>query len=237
MTATPSPDSARAQATRAVARALFDTGCVQARHGFAAEPFRLPSGWASPVYMDCRKLISYPRIRRELVEQCLALLRERGIGGLDAVAGAETSGIALGAWLADALDLPLQYVRKKPRGFGPATQVEGVVKAGQRVLLVDDVMAGGQSQVSFCRALAAAGTPVKDAFVVFDYGAFPTAELLKPLGVTVHALANWHDMLALGREDGLLPPAALDELEEFLRDPVRWSHRHGGIPSGSASSL
>lgn len=230
---TPQPDSARAQATRAVAQALFDTGCVQARHGVAAEPFRLPSGWASPVYMDCRKLISYPRIRRELVEQCLALLRERGITGLDAVAGAETSGIALGAWLADALDLPLLYVRKKPRGFGPATQVEGVVQRGGRVLLVDDVMAGGQSQVSFCRALAAAGMPVKDAFVVFDYGAFPTGELLRPMGVTVHALANWRDMLALARETGALPPTALDEMETFLRDPVRWSHQHGGIPSGS----
>jgi orotate phosphoribosyltransferase len=230
-TAHPTPGT-REAAARVVARALFDTGCVQARHD---EPFRLPSGWASPVYMDCRKLISYPRIRRELVAQCLALLDERGVTGLESLAGAETSGIALAAWLADALDLPMQYVRKKPRGFGPATQVEGVIKPGSRVLLVDDVMAGGQSQVSFCRALAAAGAPVQDAFVIFDYAAFPTAELLAPLGVTVHALANWRDMLALGRESGALPPAALAELEEFLRDPVRWSHAHGGIPQASSS--
>ncbi|MDB5803420.1 MAG: pyrE [Betaproteobacteria bacterium] len=232
VTAPTPPSAARQQAARAVARALFDTGCAQARHD---EPFRLPSGWASPVYMDCRKLISYPAIRRELVQQCLALLRERGVTGLEAVAGAETSGIALAAWLADALDVPMQYVRKKPRGFGPATQVEGVLKPGSRVLLVDDVMAGGQSQVSFCRALAAAGAPVKDAFVIFDYAAFPTGELLAPLGVTVHALADWRDMLALGRETGALPAAALAELEEFLHDPVRWSHAHGGIPSASSS--
>jgi len=213
-----------------VARILFDTGCVQFK---ADEPFRLPSGWASPIYMDCRKLISYPAIRRELLGQCLALLRERGLTGFDSVAGAETSGIAFGALLADALDLPMQYVRKKPRGFGPATQVEGVLKPGGRVLLVDDVMAGGQSQVSFCRALAAAGAPVKDAFVIFDYGAFPTAELLAPLGVTVHALANWRDMLALARDNGALPAPALAELEEFLRDPVKWSRAHGGIPSAA----
>jgi orotate phosphoribosyltransferase len=215
---------------RRVARILFETGCVQVKRD---EPFRLPSGWASPIYMDCRKLISYPAIRRELVAQCLALLRERGIDQLDSIAGAETSGIAFGAWLADELDVPMQYVRKKPRGFGAATQVEGVLKPGGRVLLVDDVMAGGQSQVAFSRALAAAGAPVRDALVLFDYGAFPTAQLLAPLGVTVHSLVNWRDMLALARENGALPQAALDELEVFLRDPVAWSRAHGGIPSAS----
>jgi len=220
----------RHEVARSVARVLFQTGCVQMR---GDEPFRLPSGWASPVYIDCRKLISYPRIRRELVAQCLALLRERGVTALDSVAGAETSGIALAAWLADALDVPMQYVRKKPRGFGPATQVEGVLKPGGRVLLVDDVMAGGQSQAAFCRALAAAGAPVKDAFVIFDYGVFPTTELLGPLGVTVHSLANWRDMLEVGRETGAFPAAALGELDDFLRDPVRWSHARGGIPSVS----
>jgi len=215
---------------RKVASILFETGCVQVKRD---EPFRLPSGWASPIYMDCRKLISYPAIRRELVAQCLALLRERGIDQLDSIAGAETSGIAFGAWLAEELDVPMQYVRKKPRGFGPATQVEGVLKPGGRVLLVDDVMAGGQSQVAFSRALAAAGAPVRDALVLFDYGAFPTAQLLAPLGVTVHALVTWRDMLALARENGALPQAALDELEVFLRDPVAWSRAHGGIPSAS----
>jgi len=213
-----------------VARILFDTGCVQVRRD---EPFRLPSGWASPIYMDCRKLISYPAIRRDLVAQCLALLRERGIDAPDSIAGAETSGIAFGAWLADALDLPMQYVRKKPRGFGPATQVEGVVHPGGRVLLVDDVMAGGQSQVAFCRALAAAGAPVKDALVLFDYGVFPTAQLLAPVGVTVHSLVNWRDMLALARDNHALPQAALEELETFLRDPVGWSRAHGGIPAAA----
>lgn len=216
-----------------VARILFETGCVQFRRD---EPFRLPSGWASPIYMDCRKLISYPAIRRELLGQCLALLRERNITGLDSIAGAETSGIAFGALIADALDVPMQYVRKKPRGFGAATQVEGVLKPGGRTLLVDDVMAGGQSQVAFCRALAAAGAPVRDALVLFDYGAFPTAQLLAPVGVTVHSLVNWRDMRALARDNAFLPDAALAELDVFLRDPVAWSHAHGGIPSASIAN-
>jgi orotate phosphoribosyltransferase len=208
---------------------LLTAGCVQFR---ADEPFRLPSGWASPVYMDCRRLISFPAIRRELVKLSIVLLRERGcLNGIESVAGAEASGIALAAWIADALDLPMQYVRKKPKGFGPHTQVEGVLKPGERVLLVDDVMAGGHSKAAFCRAIKAVGATVENAFVIFDYGVFPTRELLAPLHVTVHALATWHDLLAPGRESGAIDARALTELEDFLGDPVRWSHAHGGISS------
>ena len=207
-----------------VARTLLGAGCVRVR---GDEPFRMPSGWASPVYMDCRRIISIPVVRRELVALSLDLLRSRGcLNEVTAVAGGEASGIALAAWLSDALDLPLQYVRKKPIG---QTQIEGVIRPGDRVLLVDDVMAGGYSKWKFCRALAAAGATVKDAFVIFDYGTFPTAALLAPLGVTVHALATWQDILAVARDTAAFGPAASGELEEFLRDPARWSQEHGGI--------
>lgn len=207
-----------------VARALLRAGCVTMR---ADEPFRLPSGWASPVYMDCRRLISFPYLRRELVRLGLDRLKAAGcLDGVAAVAGGEASGIALAAWMAEALGLPLQYVRKKLVG---RTQVEGVVEPGSRVLLVDDLMAAGHSKARFCRALAAAGATVRDVFVVFDYGAFPTRELLDPLGVTVHALATWADVLAVAREDGSFGRSALAEAEDFLGDPPRWSHEHGGI--------
>jgi orotate phosphoribosyltransferase len=220
----------KADAARTTARALLSAGCVKVR---TDEPFRLPSGWASPVYMDCRRLISFPAIRRELVSQGLALLRSRGcLDGLACVAGGESSGIALAAWLADALDLPLQYVRKKPVGD---SQVEGMIQPGDRILLVDDMMAAGHSKLKFCRALAAAGGTVKDVFVIFDYGTFPTHDLLAPLGVAVHALATWRDVLAVAREDGAFAPRVLAEIEEFLADPPFWSHAHGGIAIASRS--
>lgn len=213
-----------AEVGKTVARALLSAGCVKLR---TDEPFRLPSGWASPVYMDCRRLISFPAIRRELITLGLDLLTSRGcLDGVASIAGGEASGIALAAWLADALDLPLQYVRKKPIG---QTQVEGVIKPGDRVLLVDDLMAGGHSKLKFCRALAAAGATVKNVFVIFNYGTFPTQDLLTPLGVTAHALATWRDVLAVAREAGTFEPLALAEIEEFLSDPPRWSQAHGGI--------
>jgi len=224
------PLGAESDPSRAVARELLDAGCVAVR---SAEPFRLPSGWASPVYIDCRRVISFPMLRRRLVARGLRVLRERGaLDGLDAVAGGEASGIALAAWFADALELPMQYVRKRRAGHG---QVEGVVAGGGNVLLVDDMMAAGQSKVRFCKALASAGARVRDLFIVFDYGTFPTRDMLTPLGVSVHALATWHDVLAVLRDHGDFSPGALRDVEAFLDDPGAWSQSHGGIGASPAA--
>jgi orotate phosphoribosyltransferase len=213
--------------TTTVERALIEAGCVQFR---VDEPFRLPSGWTSPVYMDCRRLISFPNLRRDLVGAGLQMLRDRRcLEGIDSIVGAESSGIALAALLADALQLPLHYVRKKAKGLGRATQIEGLLERGERVLLVDDLMAAGDSKREFCRALNEVGAVVKDIFVVFDYGVFPTAEVLERWNVKVHSLATWHDVLVTARTEHLVDSRSLMELETFLRDPVAWSHAHGGI--------
>ena len=101
---------------------------VQAVHFNAEKPYIFTSGWASPVYIDCRKLISYPRVRRGLMEMAEAtILRDVGYEQIDAVAGGETAGIPFAAWLSDRLMVPMQYVRKKPKGFGRNAQIEGAV--------------------------------------------------------------------------------------------------------------
>ncbi|VTU42677.1 orotate phosphoribosyltransferase [Variovorax sp. RA8] len=215
---------ASAPAAHAVARHLIDCGCVAVR---TDEPFRLPSGWASPVYMDARRLISFPRERRDVVAHGIGLLERQGcLEGLASVAAGEASGIALGAWIAQALDVPLQYVRKRPVG---QSQIEGEIRPGDKVLLVDDMMAAGHSKARFGKALTAVGAKVEDVFVVFDYGTFPTAELLSPLGLTVHALATWHDVLAVACERGDFSDRALKELQDFLHEPPAWSQAHGGL--------
>lgn len=207
-----------------VAGLLLDAGCVSAR---IDEPFRLPSGWASPVYMDCRRLIAFPAIRRAIVGHALALLNITGaLAGVASIAGAEASGIALAAWLAERLDLPLQYVRKRPIGH---TGVEGTVAPGSRVLLVDDLVAAGQSKIGFLRALADAGAVVDDVMVVFDYATFGAERLLAERGVRLHALAGWEDVLAVAKQRDSLAPGACAELEAFLHDPAHWSLEHGGI--------
>lgn len=101
--------------------ALLSSGCIEVH---TDEPFRLPSGWALFVHIECRRLISFPEIRRNLVRDALNLLRKRGcLDHVSAIAGAEASGIALAAWIANELDRPMQYVRKQRKGPGPGRQV------------------------------------------------------------------------------------------------------------------
>lgn len=210
-----------------VAAALLEADCVRVR---TDEPFRLPSGWASPVYMNCRKLISFPAIRRRLVRQAIDRLNKRGcLEGVAAIAGAEASGIALAAWIADALDLPMQYVRKQTKGLGPDSQVVGVIHAQDRALLIDDLMASGHSKVNCCRALLGTGATLRDILVVFDYDAFPNKMVLDDMGIRVHALATWRHVLAVARAQRKFLEPELAELEAFLADPARWSHVHGGV--------
>jgi len=219
---TTSPDA------QSIAAALIEAGCVSVR---TDEPFRLPSGWASPVYMDCRRIISFPALRRRIVDAGIAQLRDRGaLQGLDAIVGGEASGIALAAWIADNLDLPLLYVRKKAAG---KTQVEGSIAPGAKVLLVDDLIAAGHSKLRFVKALQGIGAKVPEAFVVFDYGVFGNRKLLEPLHVRLHALATWRDVLAAAKAANLLPKPALRELDQFLHDPVGWSGAHGGVGATS----
>ncbi len=209
---------------QAVAAWLIDAGCVTVR---TEEPFRLPSGWASPVYMDCRRLISYPQIRGELVTLALARLEARGaLNALSGVAGGEASGIAFAAWLADSLALPLQYVRKRAAG---GNRVEGVVLKDTKVLLVDDLVAAGSSKVSFVAALRSAGAKVEDLFVIFDYGTFGTQALMETIGLRLHALASWSDVLSVAIARNDFGPAAIAELAEFIDHPAEWSQAHGGI--------
>jgi len=225
MTATAFPD--KAQIAELTAKMLLE---IQAVHFRADEPFKLTSGLASPVYIDCRKLISYPRIRNALMDFAASIImRDGGFEKFDAVAGGETAGIPFAAWIADRLALPMQYVRKQPKGFGRDAQIEGHLVEGQNVLLVEDLTTDGGSKVKFCDALRTAGAEVTDAIVVFFYDIFPGAvEKLGEHGITLHYLATWRDVLKVAREGGYFDPDTLQEVENFLNEPLAWSAAHGG---------
>src|SRR5512133_1791688 len=173
------------------------------------KPFVFTSGWASPVYTDCRRLISFPRVRRTLIDFGAAtILRDAGFEQFDAIVGGETAGIPFAAWMADRLDLPMLYVRKKPKGFGRNAQIEGHLVEGQRVLLVEDMTSDGRSKVNFCNALRQAGAKVEHGLVIFFYDIVPEGrKILAELGVTLHSLATWWDVLAVAKESGKFDPS------------------------------
>jgi orotate phosphoribosyltransferase len=204
---------------------------VQAILFNAEKPFIFTSGWASPVYTDMRKLISYPRLRRRIVDFAVTTIeREIGYESLEVIAGGETAGIPYAAWLSDQLMLPMQYIRKKPKGFGRNAQIEGDIHEGKRALLVEDLATDGRSKVNFCNALRDAGQTCDHAFVFFFYGIFPqTQQLFADLGVTLHYLVTWHDVLSVARALGYFEAATLDAVEAFLNAPAQWSAAHGGV--------
>jgi orotate phosphoribosyltransferase len=209
---------------------------VEAVRFMQEQPFIFTSGWASPVYTDCRRLISFPRVRETLIDFAAAtVMRDAGFEQFDAVAGGETAGIPFAAWMADRLRLPMLYVRKKPKGFGRLAQIEGHAVEGQRVLLVEDMITDGRSKVNFCNALRQAGTKVEHVFVFFFYDIFPEGrKILRDLGVTLHFLATWWDVLAVAKASGRFDAAKLAEVERFMHDPAAWSKAHGGVAAIAA---
>jgi orotate phosphoribosyltransferase len=126
--------------------------------------------------------------------------------------------------------LPMQYIRKKAKGFGRNAQIEGEVVTGARTLLVEDLATDGRSKINFCQALRTAGAEVGHCFVLFYYDIFPKSrEIMRELGVELHYLATWWDVLEAAKASGHFDPGVLAEVERFLHEPAPWSAAHGGI--------
>jgi orotate phosphoribosyltransferase len=222
-----------AEMARMAARMLWEIEAVHFRRG---EPYTYTSGLKSPVYIDCRKLISYPRIRGALMDfACARLARDVGFEAFDAIAGGETAGIPFAAWIAERLGLPMLYVRKKPKGFGRDAQIEGAMAEGARVLLVEDLATDGGSKIRFAEAVRTAGGRVDHTFVVFFYGIFARSETtLAEHGLQLHWLATWRDVLGEARADARFDAATLAEVEAFLDAPLEWSAANGGVDKVTA---
>ena len=210
------------------ARMLWE---IEAVHFRADEPYTFTSGLKSPVYIDCRKLISYPRIRSAVSDfGCATVMAAAGFEKYDVVAGGETAGIPYAAFMAERLGLPMIYIRKKPKGFGRNARIEGDLKEGQRVLFVEDLTTDGGSKISFADAIREAGATVTDTFSVFYYDIFKDApETLKKHGMNLHYLTTWPDVLKVARKEELFDAKTLAAVEEFLNAPYQWSAEHGGI--------
>ena len=214
------------------AKMLLEVGAVQF---MADKPFIFTSGWASPVYTDCRRLISFPRGRHTLIDFGAAtVMRDAGFEQFDAVAGGETAGIPFAAWMADKLGLPMLYVRKKAKGFGRNAQIEGYFAESDRVLLVEDLTTDGRSKVNFCKALRQARAEVDHIFVIFFYDIYPEGrKILSDLGISMHTLATWWDVLRVAKESDKFEARMLAEVEKFMHDPAGWSQAHGGVASAA----
>lgn len=208
------------------ARYLLEIGAVNFS---PEEPYTFTSGRISPSYIDCRRVIAFPEAREAMTARAVELI-ERDIGrdNIDVVAGGETAGIPYAAFLAVALGKPMVYVRKEPKGFGRMAQIEGALDEGARVLLVEDLTTDGGSKVRFVDALRNAGAVVEDTYVVFHYGIFPEIwKTMDDLGIKLHALATWWDVLDVARTQDIFTDEQLDSVEAYLSAPDDWTPMTG----------
>jgi len=213
-----------------VAKMLWE---IKAVHFNASQPYKLSSGMASPVYIDCRKLLSFPRVRSTVMDFAASVvLRDAGFEQFDCIAGGETAGIPFAALLADRLGLPMIYVRKQPKGHGRNAQIEGNMPEGSRVLVIEDLTTAGGSMFKFIDAIRAAGGIVDHGMALFYYNIFDEGALRFADGkVKLHHIATWREVLAVAREQKLFDEKTLSEVEAFLDAPLAWSGSNGGVSS------
>jgi len=217
----PSSFPAKDEIARLSARMLLEIGAV---HFNAREPYIYASGLPGPTYIDCRKLISFPRIRSTLMDfLTITVLRDAGFEAFDNIAGGETAGIPFAALVAERLALPMTYVRKKPKGYGRNARIEGAMSEGERVLLVEDLTTDGGSKLSFVDAIRETGATCGHTAVIFYYDIFPeTEKTLGDHGIQLLHLCTWWDVLAEARAQGAFDAETLTEVESFLNDPRAW---------------
>lgn len=218
----PSSYPTKDEIARLSARMLLEIGAIAFN---AKEPFTHASGKQAPTYVDCRKLISFPRIRATLMDfLTVTIMRECGFEAFDNIAGGETAGIPFAALVAERMALPMTYVRKKPKGYGRNARIEGAMSEGQRVLLVEDLTTDGGSKLSFVDAIRDTGATCQATAVIFYYGIHEGVEArLAEHDLKLVHLCTWWDVLTEARAIGSHDAETLDAVEGYLRAPDTWT--------------
>ena len=187
------------------------------------DPFFFSSGWASPVFIDCKKLISSPDDRRLLVEMAVECITAQiDLDTLDVIAGCELTGVPFAALIADHLNKPLVIVCKQSKGFGRLAQFEGGFEPGERVLLVDDLATDGASESVFLTALRQAEAKILSTFVLINFNIFKREN-------DMFSLATLKDIMERAQADDYLGSRGADEVGNFMNDAPAWSRLNGGI--------
>ena len=185
------------------------------------EPFTWASGWKSPFYCDNRKTLSFPNLR-SYVKQELVHAIHKHFPQAEAVAGVATGAIAQGALVADELALPFAYVRSKPKDHGLANLIEGELKPGLKVVVVEDLISTGGSSLKAVEAIRQHGCEVVGMVASYTYG-FPVAEeAFRQAGVQLVTLTDYEHVVAEALETGYISQAEVPMLAEWRKDPANW---------------
>lgn len=184
-------------------------------------PFTWASGWKAPIYCDNRKVLSYPETRTFICNQFANLIRKK-YPNAEAIAGVATGAIAHGVLVAEVLGLPFIYVRSKPKGHGLENLIEGDIKPGTKVVIIEDLISTGGSSLSAAEAVRKYGAEVLGMLAIFTYN-FPIAtQHFKEANIELETLSNYNLLLKLAYDAGEITDAQLESLNNWRKNPETW---------------
>ena len=203
---------------RKIAESLLEIKAVALKPN---DPFTWSSGLRAPIYCDNRLTLSYPSVRKEIAKGLKETILAK-FPDAELIAGTATAGIPHAAWVSDLMDLPMCYVRSKPKGHGQGNQIEGNAEAGQKVVVVEDLISTGGSVITAVEALRKAGCEVLGVVAIFTYQLQKGKELLENAGITAHTLTDFETLSEIAREKGYIQGEDMKKLSEWRNDPVEW---------------
>jgi orotate phosphoribosyltransferase len=203
---------------RAVAEKLLQINAIRLN---VDQPFTWASGWKSPIYCDNRKVLSFPYIRDFIKSEMCNVIFE-GFPDAELLAGVATAGIAWGAMAADQLKLPYIYVRPKPKEHGLGNQIEGYFEAGQKTVVIEDLVSTGKSSLQVVDVLRQAGLDVVGMVSIFTYGFDVAADAFEKAGIKYMSLTNYENLISLAVDKGLVSAGQEAVLLNWRVDPANW---------------
>ena len=202
-----------------VAKALLDIHAVTLNPD---QPFTWASGLKSPIYTDNRLTISYPEVRQAIFNGMVEQIKLH-FSEADVIAGTATAGIPHAAWVAQNMELPMIYVRTKPKDHGQGKQIEGVLKEGQKVVVIDDLISTGGSVLNDVRAVNNAGGKVIGVVSVFTYDLPAAEQNFMANGLKYYSVTDYMTLIKVAKENNQISVDHLKSLQEWRKDPLSWS--------------
>lgn len=184
-------------------------------------PFTWASGWNSPIYTDNRKTLSYPDIRNFIKVEMSRMIIEN-FGEVDAIAGVASGAIAIGAIVADTLGLPYVYVRSSPKDHGLENLIEGNLKPGQKVVVIEDLVSTGGSSLKAVEAIRNAGCDVIGMTAIFTYEFPLSIKRFRDANINLLTISNYSAMIEAALASDYIRPEEVETLKEWRKDPANW---------------
>jgi orotate phosphoribosyltransferase len=203
---------------RELAADLLDIDAVILRPN---DPFTWSSGWNSPIYCDNRLTLRHPEIRKKIAQHFTSFISEK-FPNIDVITGTATAGIPHAAWVSEALDKPMAYVRAKAKAHGMGNQIEGGVDKGQTTLVIEDLISTGGSAISVLEALQFVGANVEAVLSIFTYGFAKADERFEKVNVPIYSLTDYKTLINVAIEKGIVTGDDLDLLSSWRDNPDTW---------------